>query len=112
MAPPRWPEASMAPASERRAGGIAFGRGARQVGKGAGGSLGIGDALGGDEDVGDPLAFLLIVALPQLPAADGGEQQHEGRDGVAAIGLPQLLEPLAANVFLDFAENITHGAFL
>ena len=100
----------MAPASARRASwhspwARCVARSAKALARG----LGIGDALGGDEGVGDLGALLRFMALPHLPAGDAGKQQHQGGDGVIAIGLPEFLQLFAANVFLDFAENITHG---
>jgi hypothetical protein len=88
---------------------VALGRAGHHVGKGAGGVLRRGDALGRHEDGGGFFAFLLFVALPQLPGADAQQQDRARNHDVGAIGLPQLLGLLAANVFFDFAENITHS---
>jgi hypothetical protein len=47
--------------------------------------------------------------LPQLVARYTDDDHcHTGND-VVAILLPQLFEPFAANVLLDFAEDVGHG---
>ena len=50
-----------------------------------------------------------LVMLPQLEARHADDDHRHAGDDIVAILLPQLFEPFAADVLLDFAEDVGHG---
>ena len=113
MASSRWPEASMLLACSSCASrAIALGRRLGQIGEGLRRGLGIGDALGGGEGDRRLVALGRFVALPQLETGNADNDHRRQGDEVIAIGLPEFFQFFAANVFFDFAEDVTQRKFL
>ncbi len=54
----------------------------------------------------DPLVRL--IALPQLEAGNGDDDEGHRRDHIVAVLLPELFEAFAADFLLDFAEDVAH----
>ena len=92
--------------------GVAFGRGLGEIGERHRGGLGIGDALGGGEGHRSLVALGRFVTLPEFEAGNADNDHRRQGDDIIAIGLPEFLQFFAANVFFDFAEDVTQRKIL
>src|SRR4029077_10775513 len=53
--------------------------------------------------------FLALPPVIAAPAADGDDNENAAGDGEVAVALPQLLQLIAPDFFIDFLEYVGHG---
>src|SRR5580698_10436858 len=56
--------------------------------------------------------FGRLLGLPPViaaPAGDRDDDENAAGNGEVAVALPQLLQPFAADFFIDFLEYVGHG---